>query len=493
MKKYLYTLLGLSLLACQKIDSIDYIPFKAGFQAPQVVRVGEPITFQTEVTTTGAQNFLWLFGDKKKTTTDAQNPIFAYDTIGKYTATLYVEMNKKTGVKKDSAQKTIFVLPVTHNLASNLYQQETVGSVFGLDDVAMNFVRKSDGGFYVLSQRDLNDIVITKLKADLTLDAPNPFIVELFGNSPVYPKSIIETSDGGCLVVGYNEFGLGDSDAFALKMSSTGAVEWFNAETNSSNYERYTSVVELANGNFVVAGSIGKNATSAVPILHTIDNDGDFVNKIDIGQYKNCHINQIRYINNSFIIKKFVLVGKYADEPMMMTLDQNLQFNSFSKINLTGEAYSLEVLQGNKIFVAGRGYTKGNDNFQDSTSFAFGARFDAITGVTPTWVSRAKMYREHYVDAFVAGTDLDNVFYVGEHYNPVSSRDLFFTKTDAQGGDIKKVRLLGDESDHRPVRVLYDATDGYLYVLATTREFVTEKNSLYDVCIVKTKLTDILN
>lgn len=492
MKTYLYALVGLTLLACQKIDSIEYISFKAEFEAPQVVRVGEPINFQTNATTTGAQNFLWLFGDKKKTTTDVRNPVFAYDTIGKYTATLYVEMNKKTGVKKDSAKKTIFVLPTTYNASSNLYAQETVGSTFGIDDVAMNFVRKADGGFYVLSRRDLNSIVITKLKADLTLDAPNPFIVELFGNSPVYPKSIIETSDGGCLVVGYNEFGVGDSDAFALKMSSAGAVEWFNAETNSSNYERYTSAVELANGNFVVAGSIGKNATSAVPILHTIDDNGDFVNKIEVGQYKNCHINQIRYINNSFIIKKFVLVGKYAEEPMMMTLDQNLQFNSISKINLTGEAYSMEVLQGNKIFVAGRGYTKGNENLQDSTSFAFGARFDAITGATPAWVSRAKMYREHYVDAFVAGNDVDNVFYVGEHYNPVSNRDLFFTKTDAQSGDIKKVRLLGDASDHRPVKVLYDATTGFVYVLATTREFVSEKNSLYDVCIVKTKLTDIL-
>jgi PKD repeat protein len=476
------------LLACQKIEETGFISFKAGFEAPQVVRVGEPIAFLPNESTTGAQKFIWKFGDKQKRTSTEQNPIFAYDTIGKYTALLSVEINKKNGLRKDSVEKTIFALPVTHETSSNLFTQHRTGSEYGVDDIAMSFAPIVGGGFFTATQRDLTNIVIGKLKADLS---SNDWIYEFanFGNVPIYPQNIIATSDDGCLVVGYTEFGSGDSDAFVIKLNALGQIEWANFETNSSNYERYTGAVELDNGNFLVVGSIGKTPTSAVVVLHTLNDEGDFVNKSEVSAYKNCHVHQLKKIDSG-TNDNYLMVGKYADQPMVMQFYDNFALKALSRLNISGEANAVQVLEGGNIFISGRGYNKGNAAFEDSTSFAFGARFESITGSPPKWFEQTKMYREKYIDCFPL--DNNNIICVGEHYNPLSREDVLLTKINARDGNAKGVRLLGDISDHRPIQAHYNSLDGFLYVFCTTREFIADKNSLYDMCILKMKLSEVL-
>ena len=299
MKKLLLCFLLPLLVACDKIDETNYISFKAGFKAPQVVRVGEKITFEPNETTTGAQSFLWKFGDNKKQTSTEKTPIFAYDTIGEYTSSFLVEMNKKNGLQKDSAKQKIFVLPTTHDPSSGLYTQtelkdedgEAIG--IGVDDVAMSFAPTTAGGFYVVAQTNLNSILVAKVKANLS-DTDWIFGIDDLGASPIYPKSIIQTSDRGCLITGYIEANIGDSDAFVLKLDENGIEEWRNTETNSSNYERYNDSIEISNEQYLLAGSIGKNPSSAVAVLHLIDANGDYTNKVEYSNFKNYHVSQLK-------------------------------------------------------------------------------------------------------------------------------------------------------------------------------------------------------
>ncbi len=465
--------------ACEQIEETSFIRFKADFQVPQVVRVKEPILFQASEGSTGAQSFLWKFGDAKRQSSNATLPTFAYDTIGEYTSTLVVEMNKKQGLQKDSAKQKIFVLPPTADANSGLYAQTNLGTGAGKDDIAMSFVRTTAGGFYVVAQTDLNKILVTRLKADLS-GKDWQYEIDDLGASPIYPKSIIETSDRGCLITGYTEAGIGDSDAFVLKLDKDGLEEWRNTETNSSNYERYNDAIEMSNNRYLIAGSIGKNPNSAVAVLHILDAEGDYLNKMEYTSFKNFHVSRLRTFNSEYF-----LVGKYLEQPAVLHTSDNLFYKALSTVNIAGEANNLAQLQGGNFFLTGRGYTKGNPTLEDSTSFAFGARFDAITGAPYSWLSTAKMYRERYIDAFQP--DQNTLVAVGEHYNPLSDKDLLFTKINPQNGKTTAVRLLGDLSEHRPVQTYFDGTS--LYILATTRESISDKNSRYDVCIVKTTLS----
>lgn len=482
MKKILLCLLLSLCIACDKIDEINYISFKAGFKAPQVVRVGEKIVFEPNETTTGAQNFLWKFGDRKKQTSIEKSPTFAYDTIGEYTSSFLVEMNKKNGLQKDSAKQKIFVLPATSDITSGLYTQTNLENVVGVDDIAMSFAPTTAGGFYVVAQTNLNNILVAKVKPDLS-NTDWAYTIDDFGASPIYPKSIIQTSDRGCLITGYIEANIGDSDAFVLKLDENGVEEWRNTETNSSNYERYNDAIEIDSNRYLLAGSIGKNPSSAVAVLHIINDNGDYTNKVEYNNFKNYQVSQLKRYDNEYFV-----VGKYAEQPAVINVNENLFYKAISTINIAGEANSLAQLQNGSFFMVGRGYTKGNANLEDSTSYAFGARFEAITGASYSWISTTKMYREKYIDAFEK--DQNTLIAIGEHFNPLSDRDLIFTKINSQNGKATSVRLLGDLSEHRPAQTYFDGTN--IYIFATTREVISDKNSRYDICIVKTKLADIL-
>jgi hypothetical protein len=55
------------------------------------------------------------------------------------------------------------------------------------------------------------------------------------GSSGDGAYSIQQTSDGGYIVAGYNySFGAGESDFWALKLSSTGIIEWQRTYGGSS-------------------------------------------------------------------------------------------------------------------------------------------------------------------------------------------------------------------------------------------------------------------
>ena len=481
--------LSLFFLACQKIEEINYIPFQAGFTAPKIVRVGELVAFTANTSTTGAQNFFWKFGDIKKRTSQEENPLFAYDTIGEYIASLRVEMVKKNGVRKDSSTQKIFALPTTYSSASGLYEQFTYGGNFGIDEISMDFTATTDGGFAIVAQQNLHTIYVTRLNADLQLNPTwTTFEFNEFGNAPVYPQSIIQTSDNGFLIVGYIQSGIADSDAFILKLNQNGAIEWRNTETNSSNYERYTDVLETpAKNEYVVVGSIGKTSNTSLVVLHKIDAQGDYIAKAEISNYKNCHAHQIKQKKDD---TDYFITGTYTEQPVIINVNAALALKGITRMAFVGEAKEITFLTGNDVFITGRGYTDGSETLEDSTSYAFASRFDAINGAAQNWTSKAKMYRERYVDAFELNTT--NIICIGEHYNPNSGRDLLFTKINAQNGKITKVSLLGDEADHRPVQAIYNAVTGYVYVLATTPELISDKNSRYDICIVKTKIADIL-
>jgi hypothetical protein len=70
-----------------------------------------------------------------------------------------------------------------------------------------------------------------------------------------YAYSIVQSSDGGYAVAGWNKsFGAGGADIYVVKLDSGGNVQWTKAIGGSSQDEAY-SIVQSSDGGYAVAGS----------------------------------------------------------------------------------------------------------------------------------------------------------------------------------------------------------------------------------------------
>lgn len=86
------------------------------------------------------------------------------------------------------------------------------------------------------------------------------------GSNDDLGQKIILTSDNGLLVVGtsssndgtFSGLGIGNRDIFALKMNSSGNIEWVNTFGGSSS-DRAKDVIEDSAGNYIITGYSGSN------------------------------------------------------------------------------------------------------------------------------------------------------------------------------------------------------------------------------------------
>lgn len=99
-------------------------------------------------------------------------------------------------------------------------------------------------------------------------------------NSFTYFRSLIATTDGGCIAVGEtNEYGVGSYDAFAVKLNSNGDTIW--TRTYGSSGDDYAwSVKELSTGDYIIGGNTGSFEYSnqrGDALIMKIDQNGNFI------------------------------------------------------------------------------------------------------------------------------------------------------------------------------------------------------------------------
>ena len=70
------------------------------------------------------------------------------------------------------------------------------------------------------------------------------------GMSYYHANGISNTSDGGYIVCGYDDY-----YPFSMKVSATGSITWYHAYTSSAWGGEFSQIKELANGNFIALGT----------------------------------------------------------------------------------------------------------------------------------------------------------------------------------------------------------------------------------------------
>jgi len=141
-------------------------------------------------------------------------------------------------------------------LASNgtITWQKTYGGPN--NDLARSIRQTSDGGYIVAAYTDSfgtgRDFWILKLSSSGTVEWQKTYGGT--GYEMIHFSPIQETSDGGFIVCGLtNSFGLGNNDFWALKLDSTGLIEWQNAY-GGTGADYGCAIQQTSDGGYIFSG-----------------------------------------------------------------------------------------------------------------------------------------------------------------------------------------------------------------------------------------------
>jgi uncharacterized delta-60 repeat protein len=137
----------------------------------------------------------------------------------------------------------------------NVVWSKTIGGIYG--EGAHSIIQSSDGGYIVAGSTETFgaggwEMYIVKLDS-----AGNVQWTKTIGGPSFFDDavSIIQSSDGGYVVSGYtNSFGAGGSDFFVVKLDSSGNVVWAKTIGGSGNDAWGNSIIQSSDGGYVVVG-----------------------------------------------------------------------------------------------------------------------------------------------------------------------------------------------------------------------------------------------
>jgi hypothetical protein len=482
MKKSLcyFLLLSCGLWACKNFEEVSYIQFKANFNAPFVARAGEEIKFEPGITTTGAQRFEWDFGDRENTSTQAR-PTFVYDSIGSYQVKLNVEIEKTTGIVKDSLKRLIHIIPPTIPFTGDKFVKSwTTGDLLE-DEVAFGMTEAADGSYIVIARRGLNGLSVLKTNAAFDGIEPNwGGIFDDLGSGLIFPQAIIRTTANKYVIVGYIQKTVSDNDAFILQLDDLGNEEWRETEINANFDEQYNSVVEMPDGNYFVTG-VTTSAGKAVIPTHIYSPLGDILNfnSIDKSICSSCRINKMQATADG----GYLLIGTKLNRPLALKLNADLSFFGDFELGNTGKALNTIQLSDGKYIMTGELRNAAN---LDSTN-AFIAKFDdlSFTDGNIYWGFALVLYQESYSQV-IENRATKQVTIVGNHRNPLSKDDFLLAQYDSEQGELQKIRLAGDIQPERITQVI-QKTDGDIIIVGTMRSSSVDEFSRTDLIFIQVK------
>lgn len=145
-------------------------------------------------------------------------------------------------------------------------------------DVGMGIIQTSDGGFVIAACNGTSwpaedwDIMLIKLDAsgqqqwNTTFGGP--------GYDMIYPADLIQTSDGGYALAGYNDY-YGPGDMWLIKTDASGVEQWNKTYGTPGTLEGAVQVIQTSDGGYALAGQTGAFYSYSTPYLVKTDADGN--------------------------------------------------------------------------------------------------------------------------------------------------------------------------------------------------------------------------
>lgn len=201
----------------------------------------------------------------------------------------------------------------------------------------MDAIESADGNYFIVGYSNSNDGDIPfnrgSLDALVVKMNKNGIIkwIKTFGGSKTdKATSVFATQDGGVIIAGYTESSNGNipnnkgkNDFWVIKLNNNGNIDWSKTFGGSQN-DYAQSVLQLPDGNYIVAGSSGSN-------------DGDFCNSSDNGLW----VLKLTSTGDAIWIKSFSESGAAS---IIQTVDGGFAMISSSKSN------DLDIPIGNQAY-----------------------------------------------------------------------------------------------------------------------------------------------
>ncbi len=210
--------------------------------------------------------------------------------------------------------------------------KNTWEKVFGgsKDDESRSIVQTSDGGFAVLGTTKskglgVGDIWLLKLN-----DLGNKTWEKTFGGSKdEAAEFIVQTSDGGFVVVGYTySKGLGANDGWVLKLDASGGIVW-EKTFGGRNFDSLSYVVQTSDGGFAVVGYTSSKGSGGDDLwVLKLDSSGDKTwEKLFGGSYDDTANSIVQTSDGGFAVMGTIQNTSSSDDKDLWLLKLNASGN----------------------------------------------------------------------------------------------------------------------------------------------------------------------
>ena len=222
-----------------------------------------------------------------------------------------------------SSYGDIAVLKLDRN-GNVLWQKAYSGTGTSRDEPA-DIIQTSEGGYIlvgtIFNTFGGNAFWVLKLDAD-----GNVSWQQMFGGSNAdYPSNIVQTADGGYIIAGYTYSFGANSDIWILKLSSNGGVLWQKVY-GGPGYE-FGRIQQVSDGGYVIAGatmSSSGNSTADILVMK-LDQSGNVIwEKIYAGSQLDSASAMIETPDREYIISGGTYsFGAGNEDVFVLKLDEN--------------------------------------------------------------------------------------------------------------------------------------------------------------------------
>lgn len=166
--------------------------------------------------------------------------------------------------------------------------EQSYGGTSG--DTASDFLETTDGGFIFVGSTDSaslcknhgqNDAWIVKLSKTGAIQWQKCY----GGTNDEYTSAIVQSKDGGFVIIGDSNSDLGSSECspdemqkiWIFKITSSGELEWQNCYHSGIMDSSGSGIVQTGDGNFLTIGTIYEKDRGFDPILNKYSADGKLI------------------------------------------------------------------------------------------------------------------------------------------------------------------------------------------------------------------------
>lgn len=214
------------------------------------------------------------------------------------------------------------VLVIKVNANGDLVWQKSFGKSNGPDH-GNDILQTSDGGYLVLGDTSTYgqgnyDFWLIKLTADGT----EQWNKTIGGANSDLPKSITKTVDGGYLIVGQTDVGTGIEDVWVVKTNEAGQVSWQKTFGDASLAENGVCVKTESNGYIILANLFDANWTESIWLLH-LDAQGTLLTDQHIYEDNTLHGTSItKTVDGGYFITGAISdITNYVSDAYLLKLD----------------------------------------------------------------------------------------------------------------------------------------------------------------------------